>query len=40
VFSHIRRLVLLLLCSATVAFGQQPQVNSPLLDRLIGKWVM
>jgi hypothetical protein len=41
VVSQIRRLlVLLLLCSATGAFAQQPPVSSHLLDHLVGKWVM
>jgi hypothetical protein len=30
----------LLLCSATVAFPQQAPVNSPLLDHLVGRWVL
>jgi hypothetical protein len=39
--SHIRGLLLLLmLCSATVAVAQQPPVDSPLLDHLVGKWVL
>ena len=29
-----------MVCSGTVAFGQQPPVNSPLLDHLVGKWVL
>ena len=39
--SRIRRLLSpLILCSATVAFAQQPPVNSPLLDHLVGRWVL
>jgi hypothetical protein len=41
VVSQIRRFLLpLLLCSTTVAFAQQPPVNSPLLDHLVGKWLL
>jgi hypothetical protein len=41
VVSHIRRLLLpLMLCSATVAVAQQPPVNAPLLDHLVGRWVL
>jgi hypothetical protein len=41
VISRITRLLLpLILCSVTVAFAQQPPVNSPLLDHLVGKWVL
>jgi len=41
VISHLRRLLLhFILCSATVAFAQQPPVNSPLLDHLAGKWLL
>jgi hypothetical protein len=43
VASHVRRILLLLLCSAALgiaAFAQQPALNSPLLDHLAGKWVM
>jgi hypothetical protein len=29
-----------MLCSATVAVAQQPPVSSPLLDHLVGKWVL
>jgi hypothetical protein len=35
-----RLLLLLILCSANVASVQQPPVNSPLLDHLVGKWVL
>lgn len=39
--SHLRRLLLLLMfCSATVAVAQQPPVNAPLLDHLVGRWVL
>ncbi|MFY9805293.1 MAG: hypothetical protein WA211_03685 [Candidatus Acidiferrales bacterium] len=39
--NHASRLLLaLLVCWATVAFGQQPPLNSPLLDHLVGKWVL
>ncbi len=38
---QIRRLFLpLMLSSATVAFAQQPPVNAPLLDHLVGRWVL
>jgi hypothetical protein len=41
VVRHIRRLLLpLMLCSATVAVAQHPPVNSPLLDHLVGRWVL
>jgi hypothetical protein len=41
VVSHIRLLLLApILCTATVAVAQQPPVNAPLLDHLIGKWVL
>jgi hypothetical protein len=32
--------LLLMLCCAGAAFGQQPPTNSPLLDHLVGKWVL
>jgi hypothetical protein len=35
-----RFLSLLILCSATVSVAQQPPVNAPLLDHLVGKWVL
>ena len=35
-----RLLLLLILCSANMASVQQPPVNSPLLDHLVGKWVL
>jgi hypothetical protein len=39
--SHLRRLALpLLLCSATLAVAQQAPTNSPLLDHLVGRWVL
>ncbi len=39
--SLIRRILLpLMLCSATVAVAQQPPVNFPLLDHLVGRWVL
>ena len=39
--SRIRRILLpLVLCSATVAVAQQAPVNSPLLDHLVGRWVL
>lgn len=38
---HVRRLLLpLMLCSATMAFAQQPPLNSSLLDHLAGRWVL
>ncbi len=38
---RIRRILIpLALCSATVAFAQQPPVNSTLLDHLVGRWVL
>jgi len=38
---RMRMLLLpMILCSATVAFAQRPPVNSPLLDHLVGKWVL
>lgn len=38
---HIGRILLFLaLCSATMAAAQQAPVNSPLLDHLIGRWVL
>jgi hypothetical protein len=41
VVTCIRRLLLpLILCTATVAVAQQPPVNAPLLDHLVGKWVL
>jgi hypothetical protein len=30
----------ILCCSAAGAFAQQPPVNSPLLDHLVGKWML
>jgi hypothetical protein len=33
-------LVLLMFCAAGMAVAQQPPVNAPLLDRLVGKWVL
>ena len=40
--SQLRRIVfaVLIVWSGAVAFGQQPPVNSPLLDHLVGKWVL
>ena len=39
--NHLGRLLaLLILCSSTAASAQQPPVNSPLLDHLVGKWVL
>ncbi len=39
--NHLARLLsLLILCSVTAASAEQPPVNSPLLDHLIGKWVL
>ena len=39
--SRMRRILLpLMICSATVAVAQQPPVNSPLLDHLVGRWVL
>jgi hypothetical protein len=29
-----------MLCSATVAVAQQPPVNAPLLDHLVGRWAL
>jgi hypothetical protein len=41
VVRHIRLLLLpLILCTATVAVAQQPPVQAPLLDHLVGKWVL
>ena len=40
-FNFLRRLLLpLMLCSAAAALAQQPPVNAPLLDHLVGKWVL
>lgn len=36
----IRLLLALMLCSATVAVAQEPPVHAPLLDHLVGKWVL
>jgi hypothetical protein len=39
--SRIQRILLpLMIGSATVAVAQQPPVNSPLLDHLVGRWVL
>jgi hypothetical protein len=41
VVSHIKSLFfLLILCSTTATFAQQPPVKSSLLDHLVGKWVL
>jgi hypothetical protein len=41
VVSHIKKLLLpLMLCTATGAVAQRPPVNAPLLDHLVGKWVL
>ena len=38
---NMRRLLLLLaFCAASVVAAQQPPVQSPLLDHLVGKWVL
>jgi hypothetical protein len=38
---HIKRLLLLfMLCSTIPSLAQQPPANSPLLDHLVGKWVL